>query len=139
MISRNIASGQRRQQRGRNQPQAWRSRGGAIDGDTGETNLREMRVRFQFAHQEDSSFMVAGMDSKENPGVPAGYLLAEITACRNGVVTLWRSPDGKGQAWNFDGPIRQEIARFARRHGLTFETAARALAETAFEWMALRS
>ena len=46
--------------------------------------------RFELAHQEDSRFMVTGMDSEENPGVPAGYLLAEITAGRNGVVTLWR-------------------------------------------------
>jgi hypothetical protein len=76
------------------------------------------------------------MNSKENPGVPAGYLVAEITAGRNGVVTLWRGPDGKEHVWTFDGPICEELARSARRHGLTFDTAARALAESAFDWMA---
>ena len=76
------------------------------------------------------------MNSKEDSGLPAGYLIAEITACRNGVVTLWRGLDGKDHVWTFDGPIREELARFARRHGITFETAARALAEPAFDWMA---
>ncbi|HZL43018.1 MAG TPA: hypothetical protein VFD66_07030 [Verrucomicrobiae bacterium] len=75
------------------------------------------------------------MNSKETPGIPAGYLVAEITACQNGVVTLWRSPDGKNHAWTFDGPIRNALERFARRHGVTFDTAARALAETGFDWM----
>jgi hypothetical protein len=76
------------------------------------------------------------VNSKEHPDVPAGYLVAEITAGRNGVVTLWRSPDGKDHTWTFDGPIRHELERFARRHGLSFDTAARALAESAFNWMA---
>ena len=75
------------------------------------------------------------MSSKENPGVPAGYLLDEITSGENGVVTLWRSPDGKDHVWTFDGPISEEIERYARRYGITFETAARALAEAGFGWM----
>lgn len=75
------------------------------------------------------------MNSKEHPDVPAGYLVAEITACRNGVVTLWRSPDGKDHTWTFDGPIRKALERFARRHGMTFEAAAHALAKTEFDWM----
>jgi hypothetical protein len=58
-----------------------------------------------------------------------------ITACRHGVVTLWRSQDGKEHTWTFDGPIRKALERFARRHGLTFDMAARALAETEFDWM----
>jgi hypothetical protein len=76
------------------------------------------------------------MDPKENPNVPAGYLLEEITAGENGVVSLWRSPDGKDRFWTFDGKIRKEIKGFARRQGITFDTAARILAETAFGWMA---
>jgi hypothetical protein len=52
------------------------------------------------------------------------------------VVTLGRSPDGKDQEWTFDGPIRKKPGRFARRHGLTCDTAARPLAESAFDWMA---
>jgi hypothetical protein len=71
----------------------------------------------------------------EDPGVPTGYLLEEITAGRNGIVTLWRSPDGKRCTWTFDGPIRKALERFARRHGIPFDTAARALAETGFDWM----
>jgi hypothetical protein len=76
------------------------------------------------------------MNRKENSDVPAGYLIAEITACQNGVVTLWRSPDGKSHTWTFDGRIRKALERFAQRHGMTFDTAARALAESAFNWMA---
>jgi hypothetical protein len=51
-------------------------------------------------------------------------------------VTLWRSPDGKEYTWTFDGPIREALERFVRRHGVTFEAAARALAESGFAWMA---
>jgi hypothetical protein len=75
------------------------------------------------------------MSNKEDPGVPARYFLEEITSGENGVVTLWRSPDGKDHVWTFDGPIRKEIDRYAQRHGITFATAARALAETSFDWM----
>jgi hypothetical protein len=75
------------------------------------------------------------MSPKENLEVPAGYLVEEITAGDNGVVTLWRSPDGKDRAWTFDGPIRKALEKFARRQGVPFETAARALAETRFDWM----
>lgn len=67
------------------------------------------------------------MSSKGNPDVPAGYLLEEITAGENGVVTLWRSPDGKDHVWTFDGPIREKLERIARRHGLTCDAVARTL------------
>jgi len=66
------------------------------------------------------------VNSEENPDVPPGISWPEITACRNGVVTLWRSPDGKNHAWTFDGPIRNALERFARRHGVTFDTRPRA-------------
>lgn len=75
------------------------------------------------------------MNSKENPDVPAGYLLEEITSGENGVVTVWRSPDGKDHRWTFDGPIREDIEEYARRHGIAFDKAARALAEAGFAWM----
>jgi hypothetical protein len=75
------------------------------------------------------------VNSKETAGIPAGYLVAEITACQHGVVTLWQSPDGKAQVWTFEGPIRLAVERFALRHGMTFDDAARALAETGFNWM----
>ena len=67
--------------------------------------------------------------------MPAGYLLAEITAGKDGVVSLWRSPDGKAQVWTFEGPIRAELERFAQRNGGAVDTIARALGETAFDWM----
>ena len=76
------------------------------------------------------------MASKENPGVPAGYVLKEVTTGANGLVSCWASVDGKDHVWTFDGPIREALEMFARRHGLTFETVARALAETSFDWMA---
>ncbi len=75
------------------------------------------------------------MSSKENPGVPAGHLLEEITSGKNGVVTLWRSLNGRDHVWTFDGPICEEIDKYARLHGIAFEKAARALAEAAFAWM----
>ena len=75
------------------------------------------------------------MRSSDAIDVPAGYLVQEITFGENGVVTLWRNPDGKDRLWTFDGPIRRKLERFARRHGLNLETAARALAETGFDWM----
>ena len=75
------------------------------------------------------------MSPKENFDAPPGYLIEEITAGDNGVVTLWRSPDGKDRLWTFDGKIRKEIKRFARCHGISFDTAARVLAETVFAWM----
>ena len=71
----------------------------------------------------------------KNLDVPAGYLLGEITAGKLGVVTLWRSPDGKAHVWTFDGPIRTELERFARRNGVAFDMVAQALGKTAFDWM----
>jgi hypothetical protein len=91
--------------------------------------------RFDYTNLKDSGFLLVTMSSKENPGVPAGYLLEEITSGENGVVTLWRSPDGEDHVWTFDGSIRKEIEKFAQRHGVTFDMAARALAETGFDWM----
>lgn len=96
---------------------------------------RSLYNRFDYTNREDSGFLASAMGSKENPDVPAGYLLEEITAGENGVVTLWRSPDGKNHVWTFDGKIRKEIERYARRHGITFDNAARALAEAVFDWM----
>jgi hypothetical protein len=62
-------------------------------------------------------------------------MVEEITAGENGVVTLWRSPDGKDRHFTFEGPIREALERFARRHGVSFDMAARVLAETRFDWM----
>ena len=91
--------------------------------------------RFCYTKWKDACFLIAAMSSKENPDVPAGYFLKEITSGENGVVTLWRSPDGKHHVWTFDGPIREDIEKYARRHGIVFDMAARALAEAGFGWM----
>lgn len=79
--------------------------------------------------------VLPSMSPKENPDAPAGYLVEEILADEKGVVTLWRSPDRKKRLWTFEGKIRKEISRFARRRGITFDLAARVLAETVFAWM----
>jgi hypothetical protein len=79
--------------------------------------------------------MGVAMTSEENPGVPVGYLLNEIAAGDNGLISCWVSPDGKDHVGTFDDPIREGIARFARRHGIIFDTATRALAEAGFDWM----
>lgn len=50
--------------------------------------------------------------NKENPGVPAGYLLREVTTSDKGMVSCWVSPDGRNHV--------AALERFARRHGLTF-------------------
>ena len=68
--------------------------------------------------------------------MPVGYQLAKITAGDNRLVSCWVSPDGIHHVSTFDGPIRKELERFARRKGITFRVAARVLAETAFGWMA---
>jgi len=75
------------------------------------------------------------MSPKENPDVPAGYLIEEILAGENGVVTLWRNPDRKKRLWTFEGEVLKEIVRFSRRQGIPFDLAARVLAETVFAWM----
>ena len=106
-----------------------------VMGPTGVVGAWVLDNRFDYTKREDSCFLIAAMCSKENPDVPAGYLLKEITSGENGVVSLWRSPDGKDHVWTFDGPISEEIERYARRYGITFETAARALVEAGFSWM----
>ena len=67
--------------------------------------------------------------------VPAGYLLAEITAGEYGVVSCWASPNGQDHVWTFDGPIRTEIGKCARRQDVTYEVAASRLGVTMFDWM----
>ena len=69
--------------------------------------------------------LVAAMNSKTNPGGPAGYFLGEITSGENGVATLWWSHDAKDHVRTMDGPIRDEIEKHARRHGIPFDKAAR--------------
>ena len=75
------------------------------------------------------------MSSREDLGVPAGYLLKEITASDNGLVSCWVSPDWKDHVWTFDGPIRTEIGKCARRQDVTYEAAASRLGVTMFDWM----
>ena len=63
------------------------------------------------------------MNSKTNLGGPAAYLIGEITSGENGVATLWWSRAGKDHVRTIDGPIREEIEEYARRHGIPFDKA----------------
>ena len=81
--------------------------------------------RRRYAERIDSGFLVAVMNSKTNLGGPAAYLIGEITSGENGVATLWWSRAGKDHLRTMDGPIREEIEEYARRHGIPFDKAAR--------------
>ena len=92
--------------------------------------MKPLTTGFSLGRECTGAIMPA-VKCPEYINVPRGHHVVDISAAAKSVITLWAGPDGTDPIYTFEGEIRDFIARYAEWHQLTFEEAARKLADGA--------